>query len=243
MKLDKYHLEILNLLDGKYPKSLRKSGLMALLSNKNPKKFEREINYLKEVGLIEEKVGVINFSFVSIPFSFPFYKITAKGIDKLKEERITIPSKIREKVKRPLAFISASFNDRASKLIAWVRNRAENVEINTIWLKEIYQARPTIDKIDEAIMSSDCVIQILTSHIFEAGGEAGWVGNEIGMAFKSRPSKNIAVFVQKGYSVSGLAKFLTDAFPLDPRKLADYERAAEKYLEDLRGRIRIIDEE
>jgi len=40
-----------------------------------------------------------------------------------------------------------------------VRNRADNVGINTLWLKEIYKARPTVEKIDQAISESDCIIQ------------------------------------------------------------------------------------
>ena len=250
MKLEKYHIEILSLLDEKYPKSLRKSSLLALLSDKNPDKFKRETEYLKEHGFLEIKVVRLPLE-IKLPFgTFPFdinlgLKITAKGIDILKrrkkdEERYT---EKRKKVKRPIAFISASFDNSAEPLIKWVRNRAENVGFTTLWLKEIYQARPTIDKIDQAIRDSDCIIQVLTSHIFEKGSEAGWIGNELGMAFKSRPKCNIAVFVQKGYQASGLAKYLTDIFTLDPENLPQQEKKAEEYLLDLKNRIRILDKE
>ncbi len=63
------------------------------------------------------------------------------------------------------------------------------------------------------------------------------------MAFKSRPGKNVAVFVQKGYQASGLAKLLTDIFPLDPENLPQDEKKAEGYLKDLGSRIKILDEE
>lgn len=245
MKLNRYRLEILNVLDENYPNSLKKSKLLALLSEKNPRKLERELSYFEEMGLIEEKEVRIDFPWISVPFRLSKFKITAKGIDKLdeKRERRTKYLKMRKKVKQPVAFISASFDDGADPLITWVRNRAHNVGINTIWLKESYQARPPIDKIDEAISSSDCIIQIITSHVFQRGGEAGWIGNEMGMAFKGRPGKNVAVFVQEGRQASGLAPLLTDVFPIRPRNLARYEKKAEKYLKDLRSRIKIIEEE
>jgi len=247
MKLEEYHIEILSILDEKYPKSLRKSSLLALLSDKNPNKFEREIKYLEEHGLLEMKVVRVELPlpFGTFPFDINFgLKITAKGIDILKErkeeQRYT---EKRRKVKRPVAFISASFDDGAEPLIRWVRNRAENVGFTTLWLKEIYQARPTVDKIDQAIRDSDCIIQVLTSHVFDKGSEAGWIGNEIGMAFKSRPNSNVAVFVQKGYQASGLAKYLTDVFILDPENLPQQEKKAEEYLTDLKNRIGESDEE
>ena len=249
MKLTEYHYEMLNILDGKYPKLLRKSSLLTLLSNKNPDKFNREIKYLKEHKLLEKKEVRVE---IPLPFgSFPFdislgLKITAEGIDVLKaseKEEKDLYIEKRKKAKQPIAFISASFDDGADQLIRWVRNRAENVGFNTIWQKEIYKVKPTIDKIDQAIRDSDCIIQILTSHVFDKGGETGWIGNELGMAFKSRPGKNVAVFVQKGYNASGLAKSLTDIFSLDPENLPHDEKKVEEYLKDLRSRIRILDEE
>ena len=244
MKLINYHFEILNLLDERYPKSLRKSSLLALLSDKTPDKFEREIKYLEEHGLLEKRETTADVFGISFPIITGF-KISAKGIDVLKERKEGEERYIekRRKVRRPTVFISASFDNDAEPLIRWVRNRAENVEFTTIWLKEIYQARPTTDKIDQAIRDSDCIIQILTSHVFEKGGEAGWIGNEVGMAFKSRPGKNFAIFVEEGYSASGLAKSLTDVFPLNPKKLAQQERKAEEYLTDLKKKIKISDED
>ena len=121
MKLEEYHIEMLSILDEKYPKSLRKSSLLALLSDKNPNKFEREIKYLEEHGLLEMKVVRVELPlpFGTFPFDINFgLKITAKGIDILKErkeeQRYT---EKRRKVKRPVAFISASFDDGAEPLI------------------------------------------------------------------------------------------------------------------------------
>lgn len=244
MKLIDYHFEILNLLDERYPKSIRKSSLLALSSDKNPDKFEREITYLEEHGILEKIEATLGVLGVPFPVIIGF-KITAKGIDVLKERKEGEERYIekRRKVTRPTTFISASFDDDAEPLIKWVRNRAENVGYTTIWLKEIYQARPTTDKIDQAIRDSDCIIQILTSHVFEKWGEAGWIGNEVGMAFKSRPGKNIAVFVEEGYSASGLAESLTDVFPLNPKELAKQEKKAEEYLTDLKKKIKRSDDE
>lgn len=249
MDLTEYHYEILNILDAKYPKLLRKNNLLALLSDKNPYKLEREVNYLGEHKLIEmreipENTVLTKLLGFSIPLPLPpitSLKITAKGIDVLKlrkRERGNSYTAKRERVERPVAFISASFDDGANELIKWVRNRADNVGFNTLWLKEIYSARPTIDKIDRTINDSDCIIQILTSHVFDKVGEAGWIGNEMGIAFKSRPSGNIAVFVQREYSPSGLAKVLADAVSLDPGNLAPDEKKAEDYLKDLKSKIK-----
>ncbi len=240
MKLNSYHYEILNILDARYPKSMRRNNLLALLSDKDPNKFEREISYLWEYGIVEKVEKKLKLGLFGLDMDIPMvvgFKITAKGIDILKEKGKEEYIEKRRKAKQPTAFISASFDDDAESLIRWVRNRAENVGFTTIWLKEIYQARPTPEKIDQAISDSDCIIQILTSHIFEKTGEAGWIGNELGMAFKSRPGKNVAVFVEKGYKASGLAPLLTDIFPLDPENLVGQEKDAEKYLMDLKNKI------
>jgi len=166
MDITEYHYEILNILDERFPKSLRRNSLLTLLSNKDPIKFEREIQYLLEHKLIEKKeisVGVplALFPVDTIPLKISFgLKITANGIDILrKEKRKKIYTKKRKKVNQPIAFISASFDDNVDQKIQWVRNRADNVGINTLWLKEIYKARPTVEKIDQAISESDCIIQ------------------------------------------------------------------------------------
>ena len=79
MKLINYHFEILNLLDERYPKSLRKSSLLALLSDKNPDKFEREIKYLEEHWLLEKRETTVEVFGISFPIITGF-KISAKGM-------------------------------------------------------------------------------------------------------------------------------------------------------------------
>lgn len=241
MKLDPYHLEVLAILDQRYPKTLRKGSLRSLLSDKNPDKFERETTYLEEHGLLEKTSTTLSIGLPLIELDTPpSFKITARGIDALREVKeqghgVSI-DKSRE-VQQPLAFLSASFDDGADPLVKWVKNRAENIGFNVSWLKEIYRVKPTVDKIDEAISDSDCIIQILTSEAFQGSSELGWLGNEIGMAYKSRPGKNVAVFVEAGYHASGLARALTDNFVLDPKELPQLEKKAEEYLSDLKKRI------
>lgn len=237
MDITKYHYELLSILDEVYPNLLTKNAILSILSDKNPDKLDREIAYLSEHGLIEKKEPQIS-GMAMVSVIFRGYKITAKGIDFLKE--ISKPQKTsleqtREKVKRPVAFISSTFNDGADGIIKWVRNRADNAGLNTIWLKEVFKVRPTIEKIDQAISESDCFIQILTSYVFENKKEMGWIGNEIGMAYKSRPGRNIAVFVEEDNKPSGIADSkITDIFSYNPEKLADSETKAEEYLRDLR---------
>jgi len=233
----------LSILEQKYPKSLRKGSLRALLTDKNPDRFEREINYLEEHGLIEKTsttIGVV-VGFPLFEFDTPAsFKITATGIDALQEQqehgRELFADK-RGKVRQPLAFLSAPFDDGADQLVKWVKNRAENVGFNVVWLKEIYKVKPAVEKIDEAIKDSDCIIQVLTSHAFKQSSESGWLGNEIGMAYECRPGRNVAVFVETGYQASGLAKALTDQFPIDPVELARLEKKAEVYLKDLKDKM------
>jgi len=93
MDITEYHYEILNILDERFPKSLRRNSLLTLLSNKDPIKFEREIQYLLEHKLIEKKeisVGVplALFPVDTIPLKISFgLKITANGIDILRKEK------------------------------------------------------------------------------------------------------------------------------------------------------------
>ena len=88
---DEYHYEILNILNKKYPESLRKNSLLALLSNKNPDKFEREVKYLEEYKLLEEKVfkaGELQIFSGLFPILISLgLKITEDGIDVLKTKK------------------------------------------------------------------------------------------------------------------------------------------------------------
>jgi len=91
MNLTEYHYEILNILNKKYPKSLRKNSLLALLSNKNSDKFDREIKYLEEYKLLEEKVfgaGELQIFSVQFPILISLsLKITEDGINVLRAKK------------------------------------------------------------------------------------------------------------------------------------------------------------
>lgn len=244
MKLDIYHREILNVLYQKYPDDMSTNKIINLLSDKDPKRFKREVSLLDDAGYITIKewaltLSPIFWSDVKLPIR-TLYRISPLGIDYLREgEQISEKAlvKLMKRIKEPMAFISASFNDNSDEIVGWVRNRAEKIGINTLWLKEIYKARPTLDKIIEGIDESDCFIQILDSNVFNKRGEAGWIGNELGLAIAKRPGKNIAVFCEKGYFPSGAGPALTDIFLFEKHKLAPVEKKAEEYLTDLRKKI------
>jgi len=113
------------------------------------------------------------------------------------------------------AFLSASFNDEIDPLISWFIEMIKSLEIDVIWLKKTYQARPTEEKIKENIRLRNCFIQVITRDVKEAGKEAGWLGNEIAWARDSTPDGNIAVFVEKGMGATGLAKVVADNLEFD----------------------------
>lgn len=206
-----YDIALLQVLYQKYPKSVRKSVLAEFVPNKDPLKLDRQIAYLEEKGLIERDKIIVAISVPFYSIEHPLsvtkgLKITAKGIDTLAETgKKSEQGALAKELDKPVAFISASFDDSANELIAWVRNRAHKSGLSTVWLREHYVARPTVEKIDQAISDSDCVIQVLSSIVFTKTGEAGWLGNELGMAYKSAPKGNVAIFAEKGYEASGLA--------------------------------------
>jgi hypothetical protein len=109
-------------------------------------------------------------------------------------------------VKVVRAFISASFDPSADKIVEWFCDMAQGVGIDTVWLKDEYEARPTRVKIIEHIRECISFVQIITTDIKKSGKEAGWLGNEIAWAYDATPKDHMAVFVEEGMKASGLAR-------------------------------------
>ena len=147
---------------------------------------------------------------------------------------IMLPKKGENKVR---AFLSTSFNDEIDPLVSWFIKMIRSLEIDVIWLKEKYQARPTEEKIKENIKLCNCFIQIITRDIKEAGKEAGWLGNEIAWARDSTPNGNMAVFVEKGTEATGLAKVIADNPQFDCADLSECAPRITQYLYDLKRRV------
>lgn len=141
------------------------------------------------------------------------------------------------KEKIATAFLSASFSEEVDCLISQFIKIAEALNIDVIWLKEKYQARPPEEKIKENILLCNCFIQILTRNVFEERKEAGWLGNEIAWARDSTPNGNMAIFVQKGEKATGLAGEVADRLEFDPDNLKKDAPKIVQYLTDLRNRV------
>ena len=158
----------------------------------------------------------------------------ASRTDKKLQSRITLPKKGESKVR---AFLSASFNNEIDPLVSWFIKMIRSLDIDVIWLKEKYQARPTEEKIRENIKLCNCFIQIITRDVTEAGKEAGWMGNEIAWAKDSTPNGNIAIFVEKGTRATGLAKVVADNLQFDRADLSGCAPRITQYLYDLKRRV------
>ena len=135
------------------------------------------------------------------------------------------------------AFLSASFNDEIDPLVSWFIGMIRSLDIDVIWLKEKYQARPAEVKIKENIKLCNCFIQIITRDVKETGKEAGWLGNEIAWAKDSTPNGNMAIFVEKGTEATGLAKVVADNLQFDRADLSGYAPRITQYLYDLKRRV------
>lgn len=156
---------------------------------------------------------------------------------KLPHSKPIVPKKGENKA---TAFLSASFNDEIDPLISWFIEIARSLEIDVIWLKEKYQARPTEDKIKENIKLCNCFIQVITRDVMETGKEAGWLGNEIAWARDSTPNGNMAVFVEKGMKATGLARIVTDNLEFERDNLPKYMPKIIQYLYDLKKRVSLL---
>jgi methyl-accepting chemotaxis protein len=158
----------------------------------------------------------------------------ASRTDKKLQGRIMLPKKGESKVR---AFLSASFNDEIDPLVSWFNEMIRSLDVDVVWLKEKYQARPTEEKIKENIKLCNCFIQIITREVKEAGKEAGWLGNEIAWAKDSTPNGNMAIFVEKGTEATGLAKVVADNLQFDRADLSRYAPKITQYLYDLKKRV------
>ena len=136
-----------------------------------------------------------------------------------------------------MAFLSASFNDEIDQLISWFMEMIRSLEIDVIWLKGKYQARPTEEKIKENIKLCNCFIQIITKDVKESGKEAGWLGNEIAWARDSTPDGNIAIFAERGMAATGLARVVADNLEFDRADLSGSAPKIIQYLCDLKKRV------
>ncbi len=137
------------------------------------------------------------------------------------------------------AFLSASFAETANEVIDWFRKVSSSLGIDTIWLKEKYEARPPKEKILSHIDDCDALIQIITSDSFEGTKEAGWLGNEIAWAYRSSPGNCIAVFVENGLIASGLARGIADNLEFNRKDLQTVAPHVVSYLLDLKYRVEI----
>jgi len=158
----------------------------------------------------------------------------ASRTEKKLQSHIILPKKGESKVR---AFLSASFNNEIDPLVSWFIGMIKSLDIDVIWLKEKYQARPTEAKIKENIKLCNCFIQIITRDVKEAGKEAGWLGNEIAWAKDSTPNGNMAIFVEKGTEATGLAKVVADNLQFDRADLSGYAPRITQYLYDLKRRV------
>ena len=158
----------------------------------------------------------------------------ASRTEKIVPRPITAPKKSENKAR---AFLSASFNDEIDTLISWFIEIIQALEIDVVWLKKKYQARPAEEKIKENIKLCNCFIQIITKDVKEAGKEAGWLGNEIAWARNSTPDGNIAIFVEKGMKATGLAKVVADNLEFDRTDLSKSAPKIIEYLCDLKKRV------
>lgn len=189
------------------------------------------------------KLGV-NVSEVANVKSEQYWEILHRIADKIREFASRIEKKLAnyktstlKSEKQVTAFLSASFSDEIDWLISWFRKIIKSLDIEVIWLKEKFQAKPVEEKIKENICLCNCFIQIITKNVYEKGKEAGWIGNEIAWAKDSSPDDNMAIFVEKGVVATGLAREVADNLYFDPKNLLQDAPNIVQYLIDLKNRV------
>jgi len=141
-----------------------------------------------------------------------------------------------EKAERVISFLSASF-DAPDSIIDWFRDMAKRLDIETVWLKEIYESRPALEKIIHHIDECNSLIQIITKDVTRASKEAGWLGNEVGLAYKSKPGDRMALFVERGAKASGLIHEITDALYFDGENLSQSAPDVVSYLKNFKKKV------
>lgn len=134
-----------------------------------------------------------------------------------------------------VAFISASFGNGAQKQIEWFIKIANSLGIETIWLKEKYESRPTEDKIKDNLKNCNTFIQILTEDVEKGSKENGWLGNEVAWA-DAFGIKSFALFAEEGVRASGVITEKTDCLPFGRNALHEVVPQVNQYLLDLKMR-------
>jgi DNA-binding transcriptional regulator GbsR (MarR family) len=149
----------------------------------------------------------------------------------------TVEPAEKDKIKVVRAFMSASFDESAEKVVGWFREMAHGIGIDTVWLKEEHEARPTQEKIIRHIKNSNAFVQVITADVKRLSKEAGWLGNEIAWAYDSTPGNCIAVFVEEGIKASGLAREVADNLSFHRQHLDIVAPKVTKYLLNLKSRV------
>ena len=166
--------------------------------------------------------------------------IKVKEIKKMLDARQTKLIDIRpliyeEKPEQVISFLSASF-DAPDLIIEWFRDMANALGIKTVWLKEIYESRPPLEKIIRHIDQCNSFIQIITRDV-SYSKEVGWLGNEVGLAYKSKPGDRMALFIERGAKASGLICEIADALYFDRENLSQSAPNVISYLKNFKEKV------
>jgi hypothetical protein len=207
------------------------------LMNGRERRSDRVTRY--EVYRTDRRLNIIATKDTSFVGKSDYKLITSSGEKVTRDLRRIIERKetLLESPRKAKAFLSASFSDEIDDIISWFIEMMRSMNIEVIWLKEKYQARPTEEKIKENIGLCNCFVQIITRDITEKGKEAGWLGNEIAWAKESSPGRNMAIFVENGAQATGLARVVADNLVFHREKLQKDAPKIIQYLNDLKERV------
>jgi DNA-binding transcriptional ArsR family regulator len=198
--------------------------------------LSHNLSVLSNSGLVESLYGKTTCDSIYCATSFgeELFKNMLNSFEIANSKTKTLPNN-----PEVTAFLSASFSETADEVIDWFRKVSQSLGVNTVWLKEKYESRPTKDKILSHVDECDALIQIITADAFNGTKEAGWLGNEIAWAYRSKPGNCIAIFIEKGLTASGLARGVADNLEFDRNDLQDVAPKVVSYLLDLKYRVEI----
>lgn len=212
---------------------IRQSSIILEKWSQNGHSFELRQKTMLGIN-VKEKANVKTEQYEEI-----LHRITDKIREFVSEIIIKHGNKVKSNKKDTIvtAFISASFNDEINDIITWFKKVMNSLDIDVIWLKDTFQARPVAEKIKENLKLCNCFVLIITKQVYYEGREAGWIGNEIAWATDSTPGGNMAVFVEKGTKATGIGSVIADNLEFDFENITETVPKIIQFLVDLKSRV------
>jgi hypothetical protein len=136
---------------------------------------------------------------------------------------------------KPKAFISASFEKEAQKVIDWVIELANGIGFECVWLRSKFSPRQPKDKIKIAMRDCEALIQIWTEDVMGTPrGEAGTMKEEYAWFDEICPNAPKGILKIRDKKLFGQAKYEIEPCEYDPSDMGSSAPTIVEYLRELR---------